>query len=222
MNSTPDRFSPGAVLRPICQDAILPVAAIISGPSEILYLEQIKPAYQLFNITRSIPWPRASFTIIDHRTMRVSEKEKLPLEKMFSDPDHIRLELAKDTFPFDIKNKLDVIENKMDSDFNYLAEKIGSINPSLIESIKKDKGRILHIMKGIEDRALRAHKSSIQITEKRFAAVSHFLMPENGLQERYFGFDLLFSISDKKGFDELINLTSPEEEYHRIVVPEKN
>ncbi len=222
INSSPDRFSPGAVLRPICQDAMLPVAATISGQSERLYLEQINPVYQLFNVTRSIPWPRASFTIIDRRTMRNSEKEKVPLEKMFSDLDHIRLELAKNTFPDNIKNKLDVIENTIDNDFNYLAEKIGSINPTLVKSIIKDKGKILHIIKGIKDRAIREHKNLLQIAENRFVSVSYFLMPDNGPQERWFGIDVLLSILDGTGFDELLKLTSPEEEYHRIIIPEKN
>lgn len=112
IHSTPDRFSPGAVLRPICQDALLPAVATISGPGERLYLEQINPVYKLFNVDRSIPWSRASFTIIDRRTIRISKKEQIPLEKMFLDMNRIRLEHARDTFPVTIKDKLDAIERR--------------------------------------------------------------------------------------------------------------
>ena len=117
--------------------------------------------------------------------MRISEKEQIALEKMFSDLNHIRLELARKTFPADIKDKLDTIEKTIDNDFNSLAENIGSLDPTLVKSIIKDKGKVLH----------------------------H--------QERWFGTDAVISILDGKGFDELLKLTSPEEEYHRIVLPEK-
>ncbi len=221
INSAPDRFSPGAALRPICQDTVLPVAATISGPSERIYLEQINSVYRLFNVNPSIPWPRASFTIIDRRTMRISEKEQIALEKMFSDLNHIRLELARKTFPADIKDKLDTIEKTIDNDFNSLAENIGSLDPTLVKSIIKDKGKVLHTIEGIRNRAVRAHKAALHIKENRFATVLYFLMPDNGPQERWFGTDAVISILDGKGFDELLKLTSPEEEYHRIVLPEK-
>jgi len=221
INSTPDRFSPGAALRPICQDAVLPAVATISGPGERIYLEQINPVYRLFNVSRSIPWPRASFTIIDRRTLRISEKEQITLEKLFLDMDHIRLELARNTFPADIKNKLDTIESTIDKSFESLAKNISSLDPTLVKSIIKDKGRVLHTIAGIRNRAVRAHKAALHITENRFASVSYFLMPDNNPQERWFGIDAVISTLDGSGFDELLELTSPEEKYHRIVLPEE-
>ena len=99
LNSSPDNFSPGAALRPVCQDALLPVAAMIGGPGERLYLRQVKPLYDLFGINGSIVWPRASFTLIDRRIMRTSKKEGIPLGKLFENPEKLRSELAYDSFP---------------------------------------------------------------------------------------------------------------------------
>jgi len=222
IHSTPDRFSPGAVLRPICQDALLPAVATISGPGERRYLEQINPVYKLFNVNRSIPWPRASFTIIDRRTMRISEKEQIPLERMFLDINRIRSEHARDTFPVTIKDKLDGIESTIDRDFDNLAETIGTLDSTLIKSIMKDKGKMLHTIRGIRDRSLRAHKAALKITENRFTSSSYFLNPDGGAQERWFGIDAVISILGENGFDELLKLTNPHEEYHRIIIPEEN
>lgn len=60
----PDDFSPGAALRPLVQDALLPVAATLGGPTELLYLWQIDELYQAAGVNRSSLWPRPSATIL--------------------------------------------------------------------------------------------------------------------------------------------------------------
>ncbi|MFC1541351.1 bacillithiol biosynthesis cysteine-adding enzyme BshC [Candidatus Latescibacterota bacterium] len=220
--SEPEKFSPGATLRPVCQDLIFPTVALISGPGERFYLEQIEPVYKYFNVNRSIPWPRASFTIIDHKTLRIAEKETIPLEKMFTDIDSIRNEYAKNTFPEDIKDKLDGIEKFVDNELNGIADKIGKIDSTLIQHIQKEKGKILHTLNGIKARAIKAHKSSLEISESRYKSSSYFLNPEGGAQERWFGIDAVVSMFRESGFDELLKLTSPGEERHRIILPNEN
>ncbi|MFC1538402.1 bacillithiol biosynthesis cysteine-adding enzyme BshC [Candidatus Latescibacterota bacterium] len=220
--SVPEKFSPGAVLRPVCQDFIFPTVALISGPGERFYLEQIEPVYKYFNVNRSVPWPRASFTIIDHKIIRISEKETIPLEKMFTDIDSIRTEYAKNTFPENIRDKLDGIEEFVDNELNGIADKIGTIDSTLIQYIQKEKGKILHTLNGIRARAIKAHKSSLEISESRYKSSSYFLNPEGEAQERWFGIDAVVPMFRERGFDELIKLTSPGEELHRIILPDDN
>jgi uncharacterized protein YllA (UPF0747 family) len=61
----PDRFSPGAALRPIVQDAVLPTLAYIGGPSELVYLWQIGEVYSAMHVERSTLYPRCIATLID-------------------------------------------------------------------------------------------------------------------------------------------------------------
>ncbi|MFC1490770.1 bacillithiol biosynthesis cysteine-adding enzyme BshC [Candidatus Latescibacterota bacterium] len=217
---SPELFSPGAALRPICQDFIFPAAALISGPGERFYLKQIEPVYKHFNVSLSIPWPRASFTIIDQKIERVSAKENIPLEKMFLDINSIRAEHARKTFPEDVKVKLDDIEFFINNELDDLADKIGTIDSTLIQSIQKEKGKLLHTINGIRARAVKAHKSSTDISENRYISSSYFLNPDGGPQERWFGVDAVVSILRDRGFDELLELTSPGEENHRIILPD--
>jgi bacillithiol biosynthesis cysteine-adding enzyme BshC len=65
IRSHPERFSPGAALRPICQDAALPVLATLGGPTEIAYLWQIEPLYALAGIQPSLRHPRPSVTFLE-------------------------------------------------------------------------------------------------------------------------------------------------------------
>ncbi|HUT63680.1 MAG TPA: bacillithiol biosynthesis cysteine-adding enzyme BshC [Anaerolineae bacterium] len=220
VNVMPERFSPAAALRAVCQDAVLPVAAYIAGPGERVYLEQIKPLYAHFGVNGSIIWPRASFTVLDPRTMRTAQKEHIALFRLFDDYDLIRTDFARKTFPEDVNKDFDSLEHFIESGFNSLAASIHSLDSTLINSVKKDKGRMIHIIHKMKERALRAHKASVRVSESRFAAAFYFLRPRRGPQERWFGMDSIIHFLGDKGFEELIMLTSPNEEHHRIIMPE--
>jgi len=218
VRSEPERFSPAAALRPVCQDAVFPAAALIAGPGERVYLRQIDPVYSLFGVSRSIPWPRASFTIIDRRTVRTAEKERIPLDGLFTDIDRIRAEYARRTFPEPVEQEFTSFESILDEGFERLAGSIGSIDPTLIDSVRKEKGKVIHTVGALRDRALRAHKARLDLSLGRLASASNFLLPEGRAQERWFGTDAVLSALAGDGFDELMSLTSPGEENHRIII----
>jgi uncharacterized protein YllA (UPF0747 family) len=73
VEAEPEAYSPGAALRPIVQDAVLPTAATIGGPTELAYLWQIDPLYEAAGVRRSATHPRISATFIDRRTARRAE-----------------------------------------------------------------------------------------------------------------------------------------------------
>ena len=217
LNTSPGNFSPGAALRPVCQDAFLPVTAIISGPGERLYLQQVKQLYNLFGIDGSTIWPRASFTLIDHRVIRISRKEGIHLERLFENPERLRSELAYASFPEDIKNELDSLESSIIRGFDRLGNRITTLDPTLVQSVEKEKGKVIHGIEGLRGKAVRVHKASVTVTEKRFQTAIHFMQPAGGPQERWFGADAAFISLGEEGLDELLSLTSPGEEIHRLV-----
>ncbi len=63
-------LSPGVALRPLVQDALLPVVATVAGPTETLYLWQIDRLYGAMNIRRSAVVPRLSATVVDAQTAK--------------------------------------------------------------------------------------------------------------------------------------------------------
>src|SRR5581483_3541503 len=57
----PLRFSTSALLRPIVQDSLLPVAAYVGGPAEVSYFAQLAPLYEHFRLPPPLVVPRARF-----------------------------------------------------------------------------------------------------------------------------------------------------------------
>jgi len=80
----PRDFSPGAALRPLCQDAVLPVVVTIGGPTELAYLWQIQPLYQVMEIRPSLLQPRVSATFVEPGIARTAEKAGLTPEAAFT------------------------------------------------------------------------------------------------------------------------------------------
>lgn len=68
---SPWRFSPGVLVRPIVQDAILPTVACILGPSELAYHAQLHDAYAWFGVRRAQLVLRHTATILDAKTERL-------------------------------------------------------------------------------------------------------------------------------------------------------
>jgi bacillithiol biosynthesis cysteine-adding enzyme BshC len=218
LDAEPERFSPGAALRPVCQDALMPVAALIAGPGERAYLDQIGLLYDMFAVDRSFVWPRASFTLLDRRSLRAAEKAGIPARSIFRGMDGIRGEIALASFPAELARALDALEWGTDSGFDEVAESLAALDPTLAKSARTEKGRVLHSILGIRERAIRAHKARLEIADARLAAASHFLLPGGKPQERWFGADSAFILLGTEGLDELLALASPGEERHRMVM----
>ncbi len=65
LEQQPERFTPSALLRPICQDTVLPTIAYVAGPTEQQYFAQLKEVYTWAKIPMPQIIARPSFTVLD-------------------------------------------------------------------------------------------------------------------------------------------------------------
>lgn len=72
--SSPERFSPSVLARPVVQDAILPTVATVLGPAELAYHAQLGDAYAWFGVQRPAPLLRHAATILDAKAERLLSK----------------------------------------------------------------------------------------------------------------------------------------------------
>lgn len=60
----PAELSPGAALRPVVRDRLLPTLAHVAGPGELAYLAQLGEVYRLFGLEMPVVYPRLSLTLV--------------------------------------------------------------------------------------------------------------------------------------------------------------
>jgi len=90
VENEPERFSPNVLLRPICQDYILPTAFYVGGPSEIAYFAQVTPLYDFYQIQPPIVYPRASATILEPNINKTLEKYDVTINEIFLGVDELK------------------------------------------------------------------------------------------------------------------------------------
>src|SRR6185295_13577383 len=77
------RLSAGVALRPLLQDAVLPTAAYVGGPSEIGYQAELLPAYRAFGIEPPVVFPRVTATLLEPKIWKVRERVGLSADRLF-------------------------------------------------------------------------------------------------------------------------------------------
>jgi uncharacterized protein YllA (UPF0747 family) len=136
--AAPERYSPGAALRPILQDAALPVLCTIAGPAELRYLWQIDPLYQLTGVRRSLLWPRISASVVDADDQLIMTEHDLAGHAIAMLPDALR--------------RYDPM-NEVDPAFDRAADQVAGLSRSLaqaIEALGRDDPTIDRSLKGLD------------------------------------------------------------------------
>ncbi|MBI1374122.1 MAG: bacillithiol biosynthesis BshC [Phycisphaera sp.] len=118
IRADPKRYSPGAALRPIVQDAVLPTVATIAGPTELQYLWQIDAMYGVVGVTRSATWPRVSATFVDPATAQIASRFGLRGGDLLT-----------------CRANADSLERAADSDANADVEEVRSLGDELLRRI---------------------------------------------------------------------------------------
>jgi bacillithiol synthase len=194
----PERFSPNALLRPVLQDAILPSAVSVLGPSEIAYHAQLQGLYLRHSTNRSWIIPRLSITFAT--SGQIARMEEMGLS--WGDLKRDEAELAKnltatvdeDPALVDLRGLVIQLQQTREKVIGHLREG----RQHLIEPADSQLGRVEKTMHQIQDLLLRdaAKRDATRVARIRSLKIN--LLPEGNLQERIYGLPLLLC---RHGFD---------------------
>jgi len=146
-----------ALLRPLTQDAMLPTAAYLGGPAEIAYQAQILPAYAHFGIPRPALLPRPSVTLVEPAAARALEAEGLSLPDLEADPETVLARWARETYP-DVESAFARAREALEREMARVEEMLGTLDPTLRAAVTSARGRALHQVEGLHEKATRALK----------------------------------------------------------------
>jgi bacillithiol biosynthesis cysteine-adding enzyme BshC len=183
----PDAFSPSALLRPLVQDAMLPTAAYVGGPAEIAYHAQIGPCYEHFGIPRPALVPRPGATLVEPPQLRALEAEGLSLEELQQDPEALLARWARAAHP-GVHEAFARARSAVEHELLDVAQALGRLDPTLQAAAEAAKGRALHQVDGLQEKALRALKKRDRARAERLRRTREALFPGGDPQERRIAF----------------------------------
>jgi len=186
-NQHPDRSSPNALLRPIVQDAILPTAATVLGPTEMAYHAQLGGMYDRHKIPRPYLLPRFSLTLVGNREARGVADLGLDWTNLNRDEN----ELAKSIFHSErIEQSLAVIEEirlTANSGLEKLIANMGEDGKGLAEPLTSQFKRVEKTISQVEDLIRREESRRDDHGRIRLHKLRNSVFPGGNLQERVFG-----------------------------------
>jgi bacillithiol synthase len=188
LDSTPERLSPNALLRPVFQDFLLPTAAYIGGPAEIAYFAQSQVLYDAI-LGRTTPViPRLSATLVESAVGNVLVQHELSIDDILrSHPDELAQRLGARAIPIEGKRKLANAGNALDEELTGLTQWMRQLSPDLGHSADVSASKMRYQMNRLRRLAANYQLQIEASLRKHVNALYLNLFPGQHPQERIIG-----------------------------------
>ena len=163
--------SPAALLRPVLQSWLFPVAAQILGPSEVAYHAQSAPLFSIFDLDVPILLPRPHLLPRGARERRAQEALAVPDSEIFRARDASRREAPAVAVRLRERGALFTAE------IAAAKSEIESIDPTLSPVLAGALEKISHQVDRLGEKVERAAERRDQEKNRRLEAIEHALTP---------------------------------------------
>jgi bacillithiol biosynthesis cysteine-adding enzyme BshC len=188
LDSTPERISPNALLRPVFQDFLLPTAAYIGGPAEIAYFAQSQVLYEAI-LGRTTPvLPRLSATLVEPSVAAVLAQHELSLNDVLgAHPDELAQRLGARAVPIEGKRKLASAGKALDEELTSLTRWMHALDPGLGRSADVSASKMRYQMNRLRRLAANYQLQTEASLRRHVDALYLNLFPDQHPQERIIG-----------------------------------
>jgi bacillithiol biosynthesis cysteine-adding enzyme BshC len=206
IDSSPEKFSPNVILRPLYQEMILPNLAYVGGPAELVYWLELKAVFQHFQVPYPMLMPRNFAMVVDKPVARKMGKTELSIEQFFEEKNflHNHWVLKHSEHDLSVGSGMRMVHALMTE----LHHRSTDIDASLGAMVKAEGTRMQAALTRIEQKMVRAEKRRHDDKLRQISEVKDVLFPNGGLQERVDNF-LNFYQQDPLFIDQLLTHFDP-------------
>ena len=180
---SPELFSSNVVLRPICQDYLLPTVAYVGGPSEVSYFAQLKSAYDHYGITMPVIFPRVSSTIIENKINKFIKNYSVNFEEIF---DHQALvtKVVNKLSEVKVDDEISKVQDEVNKIFYELKNMTARVEQTLLSSVDTMKDRMNQNLEQFRTKLINAQAKKSDVATSQIDKVVNNIYPQHNLQER--------------------------------------
>lgn len=184
LGRAPEQFSPNVVLRPLMQDALLPTAAYVAGPSEVSYFAQYKGVYAWAGIPMPIIYPRASVTLAESKVTKVLDKYDLDIVDVAGDVEPLFQRLVVEAMEVDVDAMFEEAMRTLHEAINTLKPAVEQVDRTLARSAEATRAALVKEMEELRHRVVRAEKRNQDEVHAQLEKARANLFPQGVMQER--------------------------------------
>ncbi len=172
--------SSSALLRPIIQDTLLPVAALIGGPGELNYFAQLPPLYAHFGLPMPMAVPRARFRIVEPRPASLLKKLGLTAAQLEAPRDEVLRRLA----PVSPEQSPELLERRLLDVVEPVLDQVRGVD----DAVKRTRATFVRAAGRLAGRYAAAQRTRDDTVVSRVERLQRVLFPREQPQERVLGF----------------------------------
>jgi len=184
VQESPELFSPNVVLRPICQDMLLPTVAYVGGPAEIAYYGQLGPVYDAQGLVQPIIYPRATATIVEEKVQKVFERFGLGLPDFFRDVEVLKQNLAEKLSDLSVDEMFGGTSAALMETLGSLERGLEKLDPTLLAALKTVREKVGYQIEGLRHKAVAAQTRRFESSMRQIEKAGLHLFPNGNFQER--------------------------------------
>lgn len=180
-------LSPGVLLRPLWQDAILPTLAFVVGPGELSYLCTIAPLYKLLGVPMPVFVPRASLTLVEPSMQRLLSRFSLDLPDLDQPPEKLAEKLLAGDDGDEIEEALDGLQARIQEILAGISSKLEAIDASMLAALDRARSKSVEEIERLQQKVRNARQNREGTGVKQLRRLCSTLRPRNRIQERVLG-----------------------------------
>jgi len=217
IENAPERFSPNVLLRPICQDYLLPTGFYIGGPSEIAYFAQVTPLYDFYNVITPIVFPRSSATLLEKNVGAALDKYDLTMNDIFLGLDELKEKVIAGLSENNIEKAFEEASTEIELTFDKLKENLFAVDKTLVDASGRYRERVIASINELKSKAAKAQETKHETTIRQLTRISNLLYPLGNLQEREINFTYFYNKYGKNFIRKIYDEISVSEFEHQII-----
>jgi bacillithiol biosynthesis cysteine-adding enzyme BshC len=182
--SSPGRFSPGVMLRPVVQDWLFPTVCYFGGGAEIAYFAQNSEVYRILKRPVTPILHRQSFTVVEAKHARTLEKYGLELTDLFAGEAAVLPRIIDGFVDKDTAKLFADVEERINTELNRLDQALSQIDITLAANLATRRRKILYHIAAMRKKYYFRRAEIDETINRRLESLFTSLLPHGGLQER--------------------------------------
>src|ERR1700722_3481235 len=184
IESTPEDFSPSALLRAVVQDYLLPTVAYIGGAAEIAYFAQSEVVYKHVLGRMPVILSRPDFTLVDIKAAKLLRAYKLNVEDIWTGSQEVRRRMERASVPKDLSRDFDRNHKQVVKMLDRLHEQLKKLDPTLQGAVETARKKIEYQIDKLRRKTGRAQDAKAALLAVYENFLEQLLYPHKVLQSR--------------------------------------
>jgi len=217
IKATPEKFSPDVISKPLFQSFLFPVVEQKCGPSELAYLAQVNPLFELFGLATPVHNPRATATVVEARFEKILSDFNISFEDLTGDIEEPINRILAESFPEDLESRFAALRNDISERFNEFTAETLTFDPALKDFARQTFGKIDFALKNFDRKVFSSHKRKSTDTRERIYRLHNTLFTRRSLQERSVNYSYFVARYGVKIVDGIARKLDSEEKAHQLL-----